>query len=91
VDRFLLGLPSLAGADGLGDGEYMDFDPKLPHNFQMAMVERDGSSTACTWSNRDCWIFPYSMLSKYIIVRKGEYYRLLGGVTSKGGWEDWIL
>jgi len=34
---------------------------------------------------------PVLYLSKYIIVNKGEYYTLLRAVTSKGGWEKWIL
>jgi Fic family protein len=34
---------------------------------------------------------PILYLSKYIIERKDEYYRLLRAVTSKGEWEDWIL
>ena len=34
---------------------------------------------------------PVLYLSKYIIVNKSEYYTLLRTVTSKGGWEKWIL
>jgi Fic family protein len=34
---------------------------------------------------------PVLYLSKYIIDKKGEYYRLLRAVTSKGEWENWIL
>ena len=34
---------------------------------------------------------PVLYLSKYIIENKREYYTLLRAVTSKGGWEKWIL
>lgn len=34
---------------------------------------------------------PVLYLSKYIIDRKMEYYRLLRQVTEKGAWEPWIL
>ncbi len=34
---------------------------------------------------------PILYLSKYIIEKKDEYYRLLRAVTSKGEWENWIL
>jgi len=34
---------------------------------------------------------PILYLSRYIIERKDEYYRLLLEVTRDGNWEDWIL
>ena len=34
---------------------------------------------------------PILYLSSYIIKNKGEYYRLIGEVTSKENWEEWIL
>jgi Fic family protein len=34
---------------------------------------------------------PILYLSRYIIEKKDEYYRLLRAVTSKGEWENWIL
>lgn len=34
---------------------------------------------------------PVLYLSRYIVGNKGDYYRLLGEVTSKGAWEPWIL
>ena len=34
---------------------------------------------------------PVLYLSKYIIDRKPDYYRLLRGVTARGEWERWIL
>ncbi len=34
---------------------------------------------------------PILYLSKYIIEKKSEYYRLLRAVTSRGEWESWIL
>ena len=34
---------------------------------------------------------PVLYLSSYIIKNKGEYYRLLGEVTSNENWEEWIL
>jgi Fic family protein len=34
---------------------------------------------------------PILYLSKYIIEKKSEYYRLLRAVTATGEWEDWIL
>jgi len=34
---------------------------------------------------------PVLYLSSYIIKNKSEYYRLLGEVTSKENWEEWIL
>jgi Fic family protein len=34
---------------------------------------------------------PILYLSKYIIEKKSEYYRLLRAVTAKGDWENWIL
>ncbi len=34
---------------------------------------------------------PILYLSKYIIEKKDEYYRLLRAVTAKGEWENWIL
>jgi len=34
---------------------------------------------------------PILYLSKYIIEKKSEYYRLLRAVTSGGEWESWIL
>lgn len=34
---------------------------------------------------------PVLYLSRYIIRRKGEYYRLLSAVTRDGAWEEWIL
>lgn len=34
---------------------------------------------------------PVLYLSRYIIRTKGDYYRLLLNVTSRGSWEEWIL
>jgi Fic family protein len=34
---------------------------------------------------------PILYLSRYIIQRKADYYRLLQGVTSKQAWEPWLL
>jgi len=34
---------------------------------------------------------PILYLSKHIIEKKSEYYRLLRAVTAKGEWEEWIL
>jgi Fic family protein len=34
---------------------------------------------------------PVLYLSRYIIRRKADYYRLLSEVTGKGAWEPWIL
>ena len=34
---------------------------------------------------------PILYLSKYIIEKKSEYYRLLRAVTAKGEWEDWVM
>lgn len=34
---------------------------------------------------------PVLYLSKYIIDRKPEYYRLLRDVTAEGAWEPWVL
>ncbi|MCW2842835.1 MAG: hypothetical protein JWN22_751 [Nocardioides sp.] len=34
---------------------------------------------------------PILYLSRSIIARKNDYYRLLRGVTAEGGWEEWIL
>jgi Fic family protein len=34
---------------------------------------------------------PVLYLSRYIISRKAEYYRLLRGVTERGEWEPWVL
>jgi Fic family protein len=34
---------------------------------------------------------PVLYLSSYIIQNKGDYYRLLQEVRTKGNWEDWIL
>jgi len=41
--------------------------------------------------SRELLDLPVLYLSRYIIDRKGEYYRLLQGVTTKGEWERWIL
>ncbi len=41
--------------------------------------------------NRGLLDVPVLYLSKYIIDRKPEYYRLLRGVTEHGKWEPWIL
>jgi Fic family protein len=34
---------------------------------------------------------PILYLSRSIIARKNDYYRLLRGVTAEGNWHDWIL
>lgn len=34
---------------------------------------------------------PILYLSRFIIANKGEYYRLLLEVTSKGAWSEWIM
>ncbi|CUR58508.1 conserved hypothetical protein [metagenome] len=34
---------------------------------------------------------PILYLSRSIIARKNDYYRLLGAVTVEGGWHEWIL
>jgi Fic family protein len=34
---------------------------------------------------------PILYLSRYIIQRKADYYRLLLGVTASQAWEDWVL
>ena len=34
---------------------------------------------------------PILYLSRYIIARRADYYRLLLAVTSEGAWEDWLL
>jgi len=34
---------------------------------------------------------PILYLSRYIIQKKDEYYRLLLEVTRDGNWEEWIL
>lgn len=40
---------------------------------------------------KDLLDFPVLYLSKYIIEKKNDYYRLLRNVTAKGDWEPWIL
>ncbi len=40
---------------------------------------------------KDLLDFPVLYLSKYIIEKKNDYYRLLRDVTTKGKWEPWIL
>jgi len=40
---------------------------------------------------RDLLDIPVLYMSKYIIERKSEYYRLLREVTEHGAWEPWIL
>ena len=40
---------------------------------------------------RDLLDLPVLYMSKYIIDRKGEYYRLLRAVTGHGAWEPWVL
>lgn len=40
---------------------------------------------------KDLLDLPVLYLSKSIIDRKADYYRLLGGVTERGAWEPWIL
>ena len=40
---------------------------------------------------KDLLDFPVLYLSKYIIEKKNDYYRLLRDVTTKGTWESWIL
>lgn len=40
---------------------------------------------------RDLLDLPVLYMSKYIIDRKGEYYRLLREVTEHGAWEPWVL
>ncbi len=40
---------------------------------------------------KDLLDLPVLYLSKAIIERKSEYYRLLRGVTEKGQWERWII
>jgi Fic family protein len=40
---------------------------------------------------KDLLDLPVLYLSKYIIDRKEEYYRLLRDVTTKGEWDRWIL
>ena len=40
---------------------------------------------------RDLLDIPVLYMSKYIIDRKSEYYRLLREVTEHGAWEPWIL
>lgn len=34
---------------------------------------------------------PVLYLSRHIVRHKGDYYRLLNGVTRDGAWEEWIL
>ena len=34
---------------------------------------------------------PTLYLSRYILATRGDYYRLLGGVTARGEWEAWIV
>ncbi len=34
---------------------------------------------------------PTLYLSRYIVRTKGDYYRLLQGVTERGDWEPWVL
>jgi Fic family protein len=34
---------------------------------------------------------PTLYLSRHILRTRGEYYRLLGGVTARGEWEPWVL
>lgn len=34
---------------------------------------------------------PVLYLSRYIVQRKSDYYRLLNGVTRNGDWEPWLL
>ena len=34
---------------------------------------------------------PILYLSRHILRTRGEYYRLLGGVTTTGAWEPWLL
>lgn len=34
---------------------------------------------------------PLLFISRYILKNRGEYYKLLAGVTEKGEWKEWIL
>lgn len=40
---------------------------------------------------KDLLDFPVLYLSKHIIDKKNDYYRLLRDITTKGKWEPWIL
>jgi Fic family protein len=40
---------------------------------------------------RELLEIPVLFLSRFILARKGEYYRLLQQVTEEGRWEAWIL
>jgi len=41
--------------------------------------------------NKNLLDIPVLYLSRYIIRKKSEYYRLLQDVRDTGNWENWIL
>jgi len=52
---------------------------------------RGESSTSCSSWNTTCLELPVLYLSRAIIGKKADYYRLLLAVTTRDAWEDWIL
>lgn len=86
----------------LNDDEKYDYDPLIKlavshYQFEAIHPFRDGNGRAgrvlsiLLIIQKELLDVPILYLSAYIIANKEDYYVLLGKVTTRGGWEEWIL
>ncbi len=86
----------------INDEEMSDLDPLVKmaiihHQFESIHPFYDGNGRTGRIINilhlviNDLLQLPILYLSRYIIVNKAQYYRLLQRVRDTGEWEDWLL
>lgn len=86
----------------INDDEMMDVDPLIKmalihHQFESIHPFYDGNGRTGRILNilfliqKGLLDLPILYLSRYIIARKSDYYRLLQHVRNTGEWEDWII
>ena len=86
----------------INDNEFSELDPLIKmgiihYQFESIHPFYDGNGRTGRIINvlylvtQDLLNLPILYLSKYIISKKGEYYKLLQEVRDKDEWENWIL
>ncbi len=97
ISRLMNNLEAFINDDGMSEVDPLTKMALLHFQFETIHPFYDGNGRTGRILNilylvqQDLLDLPILYLSRFIIQRKGDYYRLLQQVREKGNWEEWIL
>jgi Fic family protein len=97
IERLMRNLESFINDDGVSGADPLVKMAVIHHQFESIHPFYDGNGRTGRIINilylvqKGLLNIPVLYLSRYIIQRKSEYYRLLQSVRDADGWEEWIL